>query len=103
MAICPDEMQKLRKVSSLQGILLGQCPGVFLIIMDGPQDGPVPALSAQPGQRLPECCFRHLPQHIPAQTDRHSLHFPANGREFPGQLAVAGLGIGHAKSNPLRQ
>ena len=71
--------------------------------MDGPQDGPVPALSAQPGQRLPECCFRHLPQHIPAQTDRHSLHFPANGREFPGQLAVAGLGIGHAKSNPLRQ
>ena len=96
-------MQKLRKVPALQGILLGQRPGVFLIIMNGPQDSSIPALGAQPGQRLPECGFRHPPQHILAQTGRHSLHFPANGREFPGQLAVAGLGIGHAKSNPLRQ
>ena len=94
---------KIGKAFFQQSPALGQRAGIFFVIVDGTQHRAVTAGGTQPGQCCPKIGFRHLTQHLAAQAGRHSLHLLPDGRDLPGQLAVAAPGVGHAQGHAGRQ
>ena len=92
-----DQLQEPGEISPLQGLALLDRPTVILVVMDGPEDCPVPTADPQGGDSGAEVGLRDLPQEPLVEVGRHGAHLPRNVSVVIGQVAMAGAGVHDAQ------